>query len=701
MSQQISRDRIRMSLADNVVEVAVDNVTSQAPSAFRGNDLQVEVALLAAGDLADISNVASVQMVVETTRGWLPVMSSTVASGDLQVALTLSDWESNDPTKYHALFKFTGSDTLLFMGSDTEDFWFAIYALTNDTPARKVTWGVGFINFVDDGTTVSAPSFVQQPTYLTLAQADARYTVSGTKVNKSGDVMTGQLTFSGATNGGVVLSNIPNTGVAGLTALYGMLIFNTTTNQPQIYTPTGWAGFVTTINGLSGTVVLTTSGIAEGTSLYFTNPRAIGATLTGFVAGAGAVTSADSVLTAIQKLAGNIGAGGTVTSVGISLPSFLSVTGSPVTTSGTLAVTINNQSQGLVLASPASSTGAPTFRQLVATDIPNLAQSQVTGLSSSLGALAPLAGATFTGAVVLPSGTPSGQQATSFAFTSSTYLALAGGTMTGALNTLDLTVNSANAASWSGTPTAGAHLTNKTYADTKAALAGATFTGNVGFSGTGIAGLVLNGITDTQRAALTPSNGMLIYNTTLSCLEYFNGAWLQVGTGQAASIYNGTGAPASTLGNNGDYYLSTTNGNIYQKSSGSWAVVFSAGGGITAAGGTFTGPVFITANISVNNNSAIGLGGLTAGILQFNNFATIQVTQAGCQIAGTVALNGTTAVVVNTTAVTASSFFLFGRNSLVGTAGECYVSAVVPGTSFSLKSTSASDTSNVSWLFIN
>lgn len=52
----------------------------------------------------------------------------------------------------------------------------------------------------------------------------------------------------------------------------------------------------------------TTSDIAEGSNLYYTNARAIAAPLTGYVAGAGTITSTDSVLVGIQKNAGNIAA---------------------------------------------------------------------------------------------------------------------------------------------------------------------------------------------------------------------------------------------------------------------------------------------------------------------------------------------------------------------------------------------------------
>lgn len=61
---------------------------------------------------------------------------------------------------------------------------------------------------------------------------------------------------------------------------------------------------------------------------------------------------------------------GTVTSVGLTLPSQFTVTGSPVTTSGTLAGAWQNQAANTVLAGPTTgAAAAPTFRSLVAADI--------------------------------------------------------------------------------------------------------------------------------------------------------------------------------------------------------------------------------------------------------------------------------------------------------------------------------------------
>ena len=68
---------------------------------------------------------------------------------------------------------------------------------------------------------------------------------------------------------------------------------------------------------------------------------------------------------------GGGGGSGTVTSVGLSLPPFITVTGSPVSTSGTLTGTLATQTANTHFAGPTSgSAAAPTFRALVPADLP-------------------------------------------------------------------------------------------------------------------------------------------------------------------------------------------------------------------------------------------------------------------------------------------------------------------------------------------
>jgi hypothetical protein len=67
---------------------------------------------------------------------------------------------------------------------------------------------------------------------------------------------------------------------------------------------------------------------------------------------------------------------------------------------------------------------------------------------------------------------------------------------------------------------------------------------------------------------------------------------------------------------------------------------------------------------------------------------------------GTATLNGTTAVTVATTAVTAKSRVFLTVQTPGGTPGVHYVNSITPGTSFTVKS-AAGDTSTVAWLLID
>ena len=117
-------------------------------------------------------------------------------------------------------------------------------------------------------------------------------------------------------------------------------------------------------------------------------------------------------------------------------------------------------------------------------------------------------------------------------------------------------------------------------------------TGMLNFTGTGDAGLQLNNLTDMQKTALSAANGMLVYNTTLSALQFYNGAWLTLGIGNASAWENGAGTPNNANGNNGDYYLNTANGSVYQKSAGAWAVIY-------AGGAALNGPVTFSSAVNI------------------------------------------------------------------------------------------------------
>lgn len=108
----------------------------------------------------------------------------------------------------------------------------------------------------------------------------------------------------------------------------------------------------------------------------------------GGVAQSGSVTAGDIAAwagTGLIRDGGN--PAGTVSSVGLAMPAWLTVAGSPVTAAGTLSVTGASQAANLFLASPSLSSGALAPRSIVGADLPLPGPSSLGGVES----LAPVA----------------------------------------------------------------------------------------------------------------------------------------------------------------------------------------------------------------------------------------------------------------------------------------------------------------------
>jgi len=186
-------------------------------------------------------------------------------------------------------------------------------------------------------------------------KVDQAVKIDAITVNGSAATITGKsIPFAeGATNGTI---SVNGTDVA----VHGL--------GSNAYTSTAYVPETRTVNSksLDADITLAGSDIA----------------LTGYTkaSSAAAISATDTVNAAIGKLEYKVDSAttGTVTSVGLSMPSIFTVTGSPVTSSGTLTATLANQNANLVFAGPASgSAAAPSFRALVAADIPTLAASKV------------------------------------------------------------------------------------------------------------------------------------------------------------------------------------------------------------------------------------------------------------------------------------------------------------------------------------
>ena len=91
----------------------------------------------------------------------------------------------------------------------------------------------------------------------------------------------------------------------------------------------------------------------------------------------------DTVTDRIFETAIPSGSSGTVTSVGISMPADFSVSGSPVTTSGTFSVTRTSQTANTFLGAPDGSAGTPSYRALVSADIPTLTSAKISDFAEA------------------------------------------------------------------------------------------------------------------------------------------------------------------------------------------------------------------------------------------------------------------------------------------------------------------------------
>jgi len=180
---------------------------------------------------------------------------------------------------------------------------------------------------------------------ITITNTGVTSAVAGTGISVSS--ATGAVTF---TNTGVTSFSAGTTGFAPSSPTSGAITLS---------------GTLLPANGGTGASATPTSGqIPIGNVSGSYTPATI-------TAGSGiSVTNGNGSITIATT-----GGSGTVTSVGLALPSIFTVSGSPVTTTGTLTGTFNTQTANTIFSGPTTGGAAtPTFRTLVFNDISSALQ---------------------------------------------------------------------------------------------------------------------------------------------------------------------------------------------------------------------------------------------------------------------------------------------------------------------------------------
>jgi hypothetical protein len=507
---------------------------------------------------------------------------------------------------------------------------------------------------------------------------------------------TGVTTSTGT--GDVVLSTSPTL----VTPLLGTPTSGVMTNCTGLPLTTGVTGTLAVANGGTGQTTYTNGQLLIGNTTGNTLTKATLTAGTGITItnGTGAISIA-----AINN--------GTVTSVAMSVPSFLSVAGSPITGSGTLAVTLsgtalpvaNGGTGGTTQATARSGIGAGTVNSVAGTGTVNgLTLTGTVTTSGSLTLGGTLSGVSLTTQV---SGTlPIANGGTGS--TSTTYCSLStnvtgtlpvanGGTgvATTPTNGQLLIGNGTNYSVATITAGSGVTVTNSAGGITIAATgSGGTVTS---VAGTGIVnGLTLTG-TVTAFGSLTLGgtlSGVSLTSAVTGTLPIGNG-----GTGITSTptngqlmIGNGTGYTAATITAGSGVSVTNSAGGITIAATGGGGTVTSVSGsggttGLTLAGGPITGigTLTIAGTLAVANG---GTGATSAGaaLTSLGAYAATNpsgftsnagtVTSASVAsangFAGTVATATTTPAITITTSITG---IVKGNGTAISaaTAGTDYV----------------------------
>lgn len=311
--------------------------------------------------------------------------NKTLGSTNTATGINMASWTPDGGT--HTLTAPAVTDTLVALA--------ASQTLTNKTLTAPV------ISTISNTGTLTLPTSTDTLVGRATTDTLTNKTISGASNTLTVRLNTADVTGTlGASNGGTGVTSVTTAPTASAFAGWDANKNLSTNSLLEGYATTATAAGTTTLTVSSAQQQYFTGSTTQTVQMPVTSTLVLGQSWTIVNLSTGNVTVQSSGGNTIATLGQNSQAvvtciltsgttaaswnsitstatAGTVTSVAMTVPGILSVSGSPVTTTGTLALSLATQSANTVFAGPSSGGAvAPTFRSLVSADLPAAGTSQ-------------------------------------------------------------------------------------------------------------------------------------------------------------------------------------------------------------------------------------------------------------------------------------------------------------------------------------
>jgi len=304
-----------------------------------------------------VQNNSSTTVATINSGGYVTVvlLSNSIAAGS---------WDRHDSTPSNVSWS---TNTLDYAGSITSATWNGNTVSVN----RGGTGATTLTGYVKGSGTSALTANATIPTTdlsgtITNAQlANSAITINGTSTSLGGSISVGTVTSVAATAGtGISVSGSPITSSGTLT------ITNTAPDQTVAIT----SGTGISVTGTYPNFTVTNTSPSSGgtvTSVTGTAPISSSGGNTPAISISQATTSTNGYLSSTDWNTFNNKGSGTVTSVALTAPSIFTVTGSPITSSGTLALTYSGTALPILNGGTGQTTANAAFNALAPSQTSN------------------------------------------------------------------------------------------------------------------------------------------------------------------------------------------------------------------------------------------------------------------------------------------------------------------------------------------